>query len=173
MLSSGPAKIHLIKLFAMLANSIVCTEHRIQAHRISRYQCSQVFITLSDGLGVNNMRCTNRRSSRTLKTAVLMVCLALVMLLLLCSGCRFFHTKKEVSQLSRRTNLIQKYRAREKKTTTHDQRKEKKKSNAQADSMLFIVSFLYILFCFARHLCCLFFVYVVFRVFFSFGTYSV
>lgn len=110
------------------------------------------------------MRCTNRRSSRTLKTAVLMVCLALVMLLLLCSGCRFFHTKKEVSQLSRRTNLIQKYRARGKKT--HDQRKEKKKSNAQADSMLFIVSFLYILFCFARHLCCLFFVYVVFRVFF-------
>lgn len=86
----------------------------------SRYQCSQVFITLSDGLGVNNMRCTNRRSSRTLKTAVLMVCLALVMLLLLCSGCRFFHTKKEVSQLSRRTNLIQKYRAREKKKKTEE-----------------------------------------------------
>lgn len=94
---------------------------------------TQVFITLSDGLGVNNMRYTNRRSSRTLKTAVLMVRLALAMLLLLLLlSSSFPHRKRGFSThaLASHKRCVFFFSSLQTKL---------KGKNAQADSMLFIV----------------------------------
>lgn len=122
-------------------------------HRKTRLQTRcKVFITLCDGLGVNNMRCTNRRSSRTYtkkssnnnKQQLTYNTFDGLAWRSWCCCCRLFHTneksrKNGFTTLVHRTKYSLFFVGTAKKGDRVSERARRKRT--QADSVLFIVLF--------------------------------